>query len=143
MIAVLHLVVAAAWLGSMLYSLNVVQPKVDRFFPDEESREEFLVALAHGNRWRVVALMAVLLLSGVAVVVVSPELRIGFAVSLALYGCAAAIFYNVSWRHWPARVFALPEELPGFRRRLRLQAWTMLELVGTAYLVALSVSVLR
>ncbi|TMC03406.1 MAG: hypothetical protein E6J41_27525 [Chloroflexi bacterium] len=61
--------------------------------------------------------------------------------ALVLYLAAAAVFANVSWRHWPARVFALPEELAGYQRRLRLQAWTILGLVTVAFLVALSVSV--
>jgi hypothetical protein len=38
-------------------------------------------------------------------------------------------------------VFALPEELPRFRRGLKRLAWTMLALVGGAFLIALSVSV--
>ena len=47
-VAVAHLTIAAIWLGSMVYSLLVVQPRVARFFPDESRREEFLLALAHG-----------------------------------------------------------------------------------------------
>lgn len=49
-LAVMHLTLAGAWLGSMVYSLGVVQPRVARFFHDEQRREEFLLALAHGNR---------------------------------------------------------------------------------------------
>lgn len=141
MIAVAHLTIAAVWMGSMTYSLFVVQPKADRFFTDESRREEFLVALAHGNRWRVVAMIGVLVLSAVAVMATWPEVIAGYAVAIGLYVAATCVFAQVSWRHWPARVFALPEELAGFRRRLRIQAWTMLGLVGTAFVVALSVSV--
>ena len=42
-------------------------------------------------------------------------LLIGYLMVVVLYGLAAVIFVNVSWRHWPARVFALPAELPRFR----------------------------
>jgi len=56
----------------MLYSLTVVQPKVTRFFTDEQCREEFLLALAHGNRWRVLALATVLILTGLSVTMVGP-----------------------------------------------------------------------
>jgi hypothetical protein len=140
-IAVAHLTLAATWMGSMLYSLLVVQPKVDRFFSDESRREEFLLALAHGNRWRVVALAGALVLSAVATMVAWPRVTAGYAVAVVLYVVATAVFAQVSWRHWPARVFALPDELAGFRRRLRVQAWAMLALVGTAFVVALSVSV--
>jgi hypothetical protein len=139
--AVVHLTVAATWLGSMAYSLNVVQPKVARFFADDQRHEEFLLTLAHGNRWRVVALIGTLLLTAAGVTATAPRTAaIGYGVVLGLYAVAALIFVNVSWRHWPARVFALPAELPGFRRSLTRQAWAMLGLVGTAYLTALSVS---
>jgi hypothetical protein len=140
-VAVAHLTIAAIWLGSMVYSLLVVQPRVARFFPDESRREEFLLALAHGNRWRVVALVGVLMLSAVAVILTWPRVMTGYATALVLYAAAAAVFVNVSWRHWPSRVFALPDELAGFRRRLRIQAWAMLGLVGLAFIVTLSVSV--
>ncbi|MGQ0774743.1 MAG: hypothetical protein ACT4NY_10040 [Pseudonocardiales bacterium] len=142
LLVVVHLTVAASWLGSMAYSLTVVQPKVDKFFPDEERREEFLVLLAHGNRWKVVGLIAVLIATGLAVALTSSGLvTIGYAVSLVLYTIAAGIFWHVSWRHWPARIFAIAQEITGFRRRLRLLAATMLLLVGAAFVTALSVSV--
>jgi Flp pilus assembly protein TadB len=142
LLVLVHLTVAASWLGSMAYSLTVVQPKVDEFFPDEERREEFLVLLAHGNRWKVLGLIAVLLATGSAVAVTSDGLvMIGYAISLGLYTIAAGLFWYVTWRHWPARVFAIAEELAGFRRRLRIVAATMLLLVGVAFVTALGVSV--
>ncbi|MGH3328998.1 MAG: hypothetical protein ACRDPT_14610 [Streptomycetales bacterium] len=67
--------------------------------------------------------------------------RLFIGAPLALYVAAAAVFLNVSWRHWPARVFALPEELTGYRRRLRIQALVILGLVGTAFVTALGVSI--
>jgi putative copper export protein len=65
--AFIHLAVAAAWFGSMAYSLFVVQPRVATFLTDYARREEFLIVLAHGNRWRVVGMITVLLLSGIGV----------------------------------------------------------------------------
>jgi len=141
LVAVAHLTIAATWLGSMVYSLLVVQPRIARFFPDAGRREAFLVALAHGNRWPVVAVVTALVVSGAIVIATRPPLAAGYAVALVLYLAAAAVFANVSWRHWPARVFALPEELAGYQRRLRLQAWTILGLVAVAFVIALSVSV--
>jgi hypothetical protein len=140
MVIVVHLTIAAIWLGSMVYSLVVVQPRVERFFPDAERREEFLLILANGNRRPVVALIAALLLTDVAVLVVRPEVRLGYGVALLLYVLAGALFVHVSWRHWPARVFALAEELPGFQHRLRRLAWAMTGLVGAAFLTTLSVT---
>ncbi|GAA0925196.1 hypothetical protein [Pseudonocardia zijingensis] len=138
---VAHLALAAVWLGSMVYSLAVVQPRVDRFFPDPERREEFLLALAQGNRRPVVALIAALLLTDLVVLLFRPELRLGYTIALVAYLLAGALFVHVSWRHWPARVFALPEELPGFQRRLRRIAWTMTALVGAAFLTTSVASV--
>lgn len=137
-----YLTVAAVWVGSMTYSLMVVQPRVARFFPDEQRREEFLQTLAHGNRWRVAGLIAAIVACGLGVIVTGPPRAMvaGFTIAVVLDATAGLIFYNVSWRHWPARVFALPEELASFRGRLRGQAWAMLLLAGTGYLTALVVS---
>jgi hypothetical protein len=137
-VAVAHLTLSAIWLGSMVYSLIVVQPRVASFFADEDRHEEFLLVLAHGNRWPVVAVICALTLSAGYVIVTMPGLAGAYAIALVLYAAAGALFCEVSWRHWPARVFALPQELPRFRRRLRCQAWIMLGLVGAAYIVALS-----
>jgi hypothetical protein len=142
LVVVAHVSLAAVWTGSMAYSLGVVQPAVTAFLPDERRREEFLILLAHGNRWKVVGLVTALLLTGLALVVTSGRaMAVGYTVSLVLYAAAAGIFAHVSWRHWPARVFAVPAELAGFRRRLRVQALAMLSLVGTAFVIALMVSV--
>ncbi len=142
LLVVVHLTVAAIWFGSMSYSLTVVQPKVATFFPDAEAREPFLLLLAHGNRWKVIGLVAVLVVTGLAVAVFSGGLvAIGYAVALLLYAMATGIFWYVSWRHWPARVFAVSEELPGYQRRLHVLATAMLLLVAVAFLVALVVSV--
>ena len=140
-LALVHLTVAAIWLGSMGYSLFVVQPRVARFFEDDLRREEFLTTLAQGNRWRVVGLIAVLLCTAVGLAVASEgAARLAYVGVFIAYGVAALIFSNVSWRHWPARVFALPEEVPAYQRALRKQAKAMLALVGLAYLTALATS---
>lgn len=136
-----YLVLTTLWLGSMVYSLAVVQPKIARFFPDEERREEFLVTLANGNRWPVVGLVAGLVVSGSVVAITgSGAVSAGYAVAVGLDVVAAAIFVDVSWRHWPARVFALPAELPRFRRALTVRARTMTTLVGVSYVVTAVVS---
>lgn len=140
-VQLVYLVLTTLWLGSMVYSLVVVQPRVARFFRDDEQREEFLVVLANGNRWPVVALVVGLLLSGGGVAIAgSGAVSVGFTLAVGLDLVAAGIFVDVSWRHWPARIFALPEEIPGFRRRLAVRAATMTVLIGVSYVVALTVS---
>jgi hypothetical protein len=101
---------------------------------------EFLTVLAQGNRWRVIGLIAVLLVSGV-VVTTSTAAVVGFAVAVGLDAVAALAFVEVSWRHWPRRVFALPEEVPGYQQALRVRARAMLVLVGIAFVIALGSAV--
>jgi hypothetical protein len=140
-VQLVYLVLTTLWLGSMVYSLVVVQPRVARFFRDDEQREEFLVVLANGNRWPVVTLVVGLLLSGGGVAIAgSGAVSVGFTLAVGLDLVAAGIFVDVSWRHWPARIFALPEEIPGFRHRLTVRAATMTVLIGVSYVVALTVS---
>lgn len=136
-----YLALTTLWLGSMVHSLFVVQPKIARFFRDDERREEFLVVLANGNRWPVVALILGLVLSGSGVALAGfGDLSVGYTLAVGLDLVVAGIFADVSWRHWPARIFALPEELPGFRRRLTVRAMTMTALIGVSYVVALAAS---
>ncbi len=140
--AVGHLALVAAWLGAMSYSLLVVQPKVMRFFDDPGRREEFLTVLAAGNRRPVVALMVALLSTGAVVAGSAPaRIAVGYACGLFLLLAAAVVFWHVSWRHWPARVFALPDEVPGYQRRLRRLAGLMVALAFAALLAELVVTV--
>lgn len=140
-----YLLPAAVWTGSMTYSLGVVQPRSARFFTDDDHLEEFLTVLASRNRWPVVAMATTLIVSATALLVVCPwhGARLVYGIALALDLVATAVFANVSWRHWPARVFALPEERPDFRRRLRLSARAIWLLVGAGFVLALVASVGR
>ena len=142
LLRVAHLTLGALWVGSMAYSLGVVQPKVARFFADDRRGEEFLATLAQDNRWKVLALVSALLATGVAALASSSgHEAICWAAALGLYAAATGIFVHVSWRHWPARVFAKPEELPRFRRHLYRCAAAMLLLVGGGFVTALTASV--
>jgi hypothetical protein len=140
-----YLLPAAVWTGSMTYSLAVVQPRSARFFRDDDQLEEFLTVLAHGNRWRVLAMAATLIASATALVVVCPwaGARVVYGIALALDLSATAVFVHVSWRHWPARVFALSQERPDFRRRLLMSARAIWLLVGAGFVLALVASVGR
>src|SRR6266508_4312185 len=105
-VAIVHAGLAAAWVGGMAYSLFVVQPKVKKYFgADREAREALTTVIASGNRWKVLGLIA--------------------AIAVLLLA-ASGIFWYVSWRHWPRRVFATAEELPALQRRLVILAGTML-----------------
>lgn len=134
LLAIVHAGLAAAWVGGMAYSLFVVQPKLKRYFgTDEEAREHLTAVIASGNRWRVIALIAVIAATGVALLLlVDTDLRI-HALKAILLIVATGIFWYVSYRHWPRRIFATPEELPTLQTQLRILATTMLALAGTAF----------
>jgi len=142
LLALVHAGVGAVWLGSMAYSLFVVQPRVARVLaagPAEDVYRE----LAAGNRWRVVALIAALAGSGLALVPLSHHpggwwLLVIFKIILLVL--ATAVFWWVSWRGWPQRVFALPEELPAVQRRFRRVAIVMFGLVGLGFVLGVVVS---
>lgn len=133
-LAIIHAGLAAAWVGGMAYSLFVVQPKLKRFFgTDEESREHLTAVIASGNRWKVLALIAVIAATGVVLLALTDTKLWIHALKAILLIVATGIFWYVSWRHWPRRVFATPEERPALQNQLRLLATTMLALAGTAF----------
>jgi hypothetical protein len=139
LVALGHLVVATLWFGSMAYSLGVVQPRLRRLFGDPARVEEVYRELAAGNRWRVVALIVVLGATGLGLVALADTRERWWwaviAAKAALLLAASGLFWWVSWRGWPARIFALPAELPALQARFRLVALGMAVLVGTAFVL--------
>jgi hypothetical protein len=139
LLVLLHMGVGALWLGSMLYSLFVVQPAVPRAITDPTRAEDVYRELGAGNRWKVIGLIAALALSGLALVLVESGhstgwwLAVGAKVTLLLV--ASVLFWWVSWRAWPRRVFALPAELPAEQARFRRVAIALTALVGAAFVI--------
>ena len=137
LLALTHTGVGAVWLGAMVYSLGVVQPRVGRLFGDPAKAEDVYRELAAGNRWRVVAMIVLLGLSGAGLVVTAGDRGAAWwvlvAAKVVLLLAAAALFRWVSWRGWPMRIFALPDELPGLQARFRRVAVLMTGLVAVAF----------
>ncbi|WP_328989211.1 hypothetical protein OG394_23555 [Kribbella sp. NBC_01245] len=139
--AIVHAGLAAAWVGGMAYSLFVVQPKLRRYFgPDEDGREALTMMIAAGNRWKVIGLIGVIAATGAFLLWLTSSPLWIHLVKVVLLLAATAIFWYVSWRHWPRRVFATSTELPAFQRRLRLLASTMLALTATAFALGIAAS---
>lgn len=140
LLTVIHLGLLAVWSGSMAYSLVIVQPRLGRVLAaDDDLLEHLSTVLGSGNRRPVLAIIAALFLT-LAGIMLSHDLE-SAAVALsiieaALLIAAALIFATVSWRLWPARVFALPDERPAHRRALRTRAFAMTALVGTSFVLA-------
>jgi len=137
LLLVVHLGAAVAWLGAMAYSLVVVQPRIARAVLDPGRAEQIYRELAAGNRWPVVAILGGLALTGVALVALADApSAVWWAVMAAkalLWVVAAGLFWWVSWRGWPRRVFALPDELPAQQARFRRVALAMVAVVGLAF----------
>ncbi|MFI6827231.1 hypothetical protein ACIBG5_09040 [Kribbella sp. NPDC050241] len=139
-VAIIHAGLAAAWVGGMGYSLFVVQPKLKRYFgPDQEGRETLTAVIASGNRWKVVGLIGAIAVTGVVLLLLDHDHDHDHdhwwihAIKAVLLLGASGIFWYVSWRHWPQRVFATAAELPALQRRLVVLATTMLGLTGLAF----------
>ncbi|GIJ47453.1 hypothetical protein Val02_43390 [Virgisporangium aliadipatigenens] len=136
LIVLVHVGVGALWLGAMAYSLRIVQPRVARMFSDAERAEELYREFGTGNRWPVVGLIATLAVSGAALLFFGERDAWWWAVVVAKIGlllAASVAFWWVSWRGWPARVFALPAELPALQAKFRRVAVLMAVLVGVAF----------
>lgn len=131
----MHVLVAAVWLGAMVYSLFVVQPRAGRFLDDDRRLEGFAATLAAGARYGVLAAVAVLAGSGAVLVADAAASRdtawwVLVAVKALLLAVALGLFAHVSWRLWPARLFAAADELPALRRRFRVAAYVLTSLVA-------------
>jgi hypothetical protein len=141
-----HVGVSGLWLGAMSYSLFVAQPRLAKLVGDDpEKIEDIHRELANGNRWRVAAMIAVIWLSGGALVALHfGEQGLGdwvlLTIKAVLLAAASALFWWVSWRGWPMRVFALPEELPALQARFRKVAVTMFALVASGFVLGVATS---
>jgi Flp pilus assembly protein TadB len=120
----------------MAYSLFVVRPKLVRYFgADQKGREALTTVIASGNRWKVVGLIGAIALTGLVLLVLEREDWWIHAVKGVLLLAASTIFWYVSWRHWPRRVFATSAELPALQRRLVVLAGAMLALTSVAFVL--------
>ena len=136
LLRVLHVLIGAGWLGSVYFSLTVLHPQGREVFEDDARFEEFVTGLSNGNRKRV--------LSGFAGTFLTGWLLIGLHIhqphptwwwgmvwaKTCVFFLALGVFWYVSWRLWPARLFAIPEEFEAFRRKGTILRATSLVLVG-------------
>lgn len=133
---VLHVLIGAAWLGSVYFSLTVLHPQGREVFEDDARFEQFVIGLSNGNRARVLTGFAGTFLTGWALVALHmgqphPTWWWGIVgVKTAVFFGALCVFWYVSWRLWPARLFAVEEEFATFRRRGTIMRATSLILVG-------------
>jgi uncharacterized membrane protein len=136
LLAVTHVLAGAAWLGAMVYSYFVLHPRARSYFPRDADFEPFIAAVSRGARYPVLAGLALIGLSGMGLLLVrwpgSPPLTwlVLMAAKVLLFLAAVGLFGYVSWRLWPARIFALPAEVPGLQKTFRRVARVMILLAG-------------
>jgi uncharacterized membrane protein len=137
-LALTHALAGAAWLGAMVYSFFVLHPGARAYFPKDADFEAFIATVSRGARYPVLAALALIGLSGAALVVVRwpPALSLTWlvliVVKVLLYLGACGLFMYVSWRLWPARILALPAEVPQLQRLFRRVAAAMILIAGLA-----------
>jgi len=130
-ILTVHILASAAWFGGMFYSFFVLHPRARAFFSSPRQVEEFVVFVAGGARWKVLFGAAVIAVTGLMLMPGhdhAPALWwTCLSAKVMLFLCALAVFAYTSWKAWPARLFAAPEEIPRFQRQFR---WIALALMG-------------
>lgn len=137
--AVVHTLAVAAWFGCMVYSVTLVQrhPAVSE---QPAVYEDFVTTLSHGVRWQVLGMLAAIVPTWAAIVllrVAAPDPPGAWWIALVVTKSATllfatALFWYLSWRLWPRRIFALPEELPGIRAQFRVTSILLTFALGAA-----------
>jgi hypothetical protein len=89
--------------------------------------------IASGNRWKVLAFVTVIAATGLVLLRLDDVRWWIHATKALLLLMATAIFWFVSWRHWPRRIFATAAERPALQRQPRVLASAMLALAATAF----------
>lgn len=136
LVAIVHVLAGAAWMGAMFYSFFVLHPRAHAYFRKPADFESFIASVSHGSRWQVIAAFAVLAGSGSAMLFLHwpVELTVWWlavmAAKLGLFALALGLFIHVSWRLWPARVFATAEELPWIHRTFRRHQMVMIAIAA-------------
>jgi len=139
LLAVAHALAGAVWLGAMCYSLFQLHPRAHAYFKDQKEFETFIATVSHGARWKVLGALAFVAATGVGLLALRGdgprplEWWVYLSVKGVLWLAAVALFAHVSWRMWPARLFALPEEAPHFQRRFQRVALVMITLAAASF----------
>lgn len=134
-LVLLHGGIAAVWLGAMAYSLRVVQPRLVEFHGGPAEAEDAATFVAAGARWKVVGVLAALALTGVGLVLLETDDAdaawwVLVAVKTLALALASAVFWYLSWRMWPQRLFATSAEVPAHRRRFAAAGTLLLSLAS-------------
>jgi hypothetical protein len=117
----IHGIGGGVWIGAVAFNLFVLTPRARAWFQQTGEHEDFVFSVVHGLRWPVLAGALAVVLTGIwrwrtHVATGSAPWQI---LMFAKLGCAAVsmgLFFWVTLRLWPRRVFATEQELPAVRR---------------------------
>lgn len=136
-VAAIHTLSSAAWLGSLVYRVLFVDPKAMRSLGDGAEFERFSLDLAHGMRYVVVLALLSCGLSGFGLLglqwTAAEIWQILMLTKGALWLIAAGLFTYISWVYWPRRVFADEMEWPAVRRQGVLLSFIMIGIASLGF----------
>jgi uncharacterized membrane protein len=64
-----HVLGGGVWVGAMVFSIFILQPRAEQFFRREADLEDFIFSVVHGARWKVFSGIVAILLSGIGLAV--------------------------------------------------------------------------
>jgi uncharacterized membrane protein len=146
-----HVLGGGVWVGAMVFSIFILQPRAEQFFRRQADFEDFIFSVVHGARWKVFSGIVAILLSGIGLAVWPGHAIVGesaawlglFVVKVAAFVLAAGLFVYVSWVLWPRRTFATAEELPGIKRHFFRVGAVMVVANALNMLLGIAAHVLR
>lgn len=143
---VLHAVIGAVWLGSVYFSLMVLHRQSPELFDTIEEFEHYVTGLSDGNRWRVLSAIVGTAVTGFGLTWMmmsggdsSPRLGwwIVMGAKVGALFATAGVFWYVSWRLWPERVFAVGDEIPELQRRGTILRAAMFSLILIGFILGI------
>ncbi len=143
-----HALVGAIWLGSIYFSLMVLHRQSPSLFDTIEEFEEYVTGLSDGNRWRVLSALITTGVTGVLLMAISyrgTEDPVWLGLMVAKAGALLVtfgVFWFVSWRLWPERVFAVGDEIVELQRRGTILRAAMFFFVALSFVLGIIAHVL-
>lgn len=121
LLAGVHGIGGGVWIGAVAFNLFVLTPRARAWFRASGEHEDFVFSVVHGLRWPVLAGAIAVVGTGIARwISARPQASEAWAaLMLGKIACAivsVGLFFFVTLRLWPRRVFATEDELPRIRR---------------------------
>jgi putative copper export protein len=143
LLVVVHVLAGAAWFGAMLYIVVVLHPHAKQYCASDTQFEEFIATLSHDARWKVLSACVIIAVTGIGLVVIRPTepdsgaWMVMLAFKVTVFVMALALFVYASWRLWPARIFATPEEIPKWQNTFVTVVKLLIVVVAASFVLGI------